>query len=124
LNYGRRVLYSLELWPTKLNSLGAPTPLTNAIVTEHLSKPMAYGTSSPGKISGQFEDILGNTSGSNGGTYDGYRYFTVNSSGKNLGRIETYDAAGTHIHYNDHIVIHLPNGPTILNGSLDDISIP
>jgi hypothetical protein len=56
------------------------------------------------------------------------RYFTVNSSGQNLGQIMTYDAAGNHC--NDHIVIHLPTGPSILNnwtnkdGSPKDISIP
>jgi len=130
LNHGRQVVYSLEYWPKTMGSLGQATPLTNAIVTEHLSNSMAYGNGSSGTISGQFTDILGNTSGMNSGTYVTDRYFTVNSSGQDLGHIMSYDRAGTHTHATDHIVIHLPNGPSILNnwtnsdGSPKDISIP
>jgi len=126
--YGREVVYSLEYWPKTMGSLGLTTPFPNAIVTEHLTNSMAYGTSTPGVISGQFDDILGNISGMNSGTYVTDRYFTVNSSGQDLGHIMSYDRAGTHA--TDHIVIHLPTGPSILNnwtnsdGSPKDISIP
>jgi len=128
MSNGREVEYSLESWPTKQGSLGAPTTFPNAIITEHLTNSVAYGTSTSGTISGQFTDVLGNTSGMNSGTYVTDRYFTVNSSGQNLGHIMTYDAAGKHA--TDHIVIHLPTGPSILNGytnsngSPKNISIP
>jgi hypothetical protein len=128
MDNGRWVVYSLEYWPKTMGSLGQATPFPNAIVAEHLTNSMAYGTSTHGDISGQFTDILGNTSGMNSGTYVTDRYFTVNSSGQDLGHIRSYDRTGTHD--TDHIVIHLPTGPSILNnwtnsdGSPKDISIP
>ncbi len=90
---------------------------------------MAYGIGSSGVVSGQFTDVLGNTSGSNGGQiYRTDRYFTVNATGQNLGHIMSFDRAGKHDQ--DHIDIYLTNGPSILNnyknpdGSPKDISLP
>lgn len=129
LNHGRNVNYSLELWPTG-NGLGAPVAFQST-VTEHLTASMAYGTSTSGVAgTGQFDDILGNTSGSNSGNYITDRCFTITSPtlGSTPIHVMSYDAAGKHP--SDHIKITLPNGPSILNnwtnpdGSPKDISIP
>jgi hypothetical protein len=128
MNNGRVVEYDLETWPSAQNPRGTPPSLANAVVTEHLTTCMAYGCSSSGVVSGQFTDVLGNTSGSKVGVYTPDRYFTVTANGQNLGHIVSFDRARKHDQ--DHIEIHIPNGPSILNnyrnadGSPKDISLP
>ena len=112
-NYGRNVNYSLELWPTTMGKFGAPVNFQST-VTEHLTNPMSFGSSSSGQNSGEFDDFLGSIGAFQSGTYTTQRCFNVTSPTKgNLGQVKSYDAAGTH--FLDYIQITQSTRTTILN---------
>lgn len=134
LNHGREVLYELEGSPTAQYPLGAPA-LVNSTITEHLDVPMSYGytSSNAGKISDQFDDILGSTAGpAFQGVYRSGRCFTVTLDQpfgthiQNLGHVQTLDKVS--MHQIDDIKIRNPippnkDGVTTLNGSTTSVSL-
>lgn len=134
---GRQITYEIANWPkagqTGFRSLTFPS-YTNADITEHLT---ANGYTSSNftadgvyRHSGQFGDVLGTGSLTNGftGAFRSNRWFSVILDGTPVpGSVMTFDKAGKHSM--DYIEIYLPTGPSFLNsyknpdGTPKDISL-
>jgi hypothetical protein len=132
LDTGRVVGYSLLHMPTQQYLNGAPLPDNDlafqSTVTEHLSVPMAFGSSSSGKFSGQFTDVLGRTVlGIASGTYSSDRCFTVtlnapkSPTGPSIGWVQSFDYTGGKrtMHSFDTIYVNKTTSISILNGYTD-----